>query len=74
MERKAPYEAMYGKKFKVGHLRVFGYTHTFPKKSERNLIPMLISALFWDTPITGRGTDYDKGICRVIHSQDVRFD
>ena len=33
-----------------------------------------LSALFWDTPITGRGTDYDKGICRVIHSQDVRFD
>ena len=76
VEGKTPYEAMYGEKPKVGHLRVFGctvYAH-IPKDERRKLDAKARKCIFLGYSNNRKGYRlYDQSIRRVIHSQDVRF-
>ena len=58
VEEKTSYEAIYGKKPKVGHLRVFSctaYPH-IPKDERQKLDPKAHMYIFWATLPIGRGT------------------
>ena len=76
VEGKTPYEALYGEKPKVGHLRVFGctaYPH-IPKDERRKLDAKTRKCIFLGYSSNRKGYRlYDQCIRRVIHSRDVRF-
>ena len=75
VEGKTPYEAIYGEKPKVGHLRVFGctaYSH-IPKDEREKLDAKARHCIFLGYPSNRKGYQlYDQSIHRVIHSRDVR--
>ena len=76
VEGKTPYEAIYGEKPKVKHLRVFGctaYSH-IPKDERQKLDAKARKCIFLGYPCNRKGYRlYDQSIRRVIHSRDVRF-
>ena len=76
VEGKTPYEALYGEKPKVGHLRVFGctaYAHIL-KDERRKLDAKAHKCIFLGYSSNRKGYRlYDQNIRRVIHSRDVRF-
>ena len=76
VEGKTPYEAIYGEKPKVEHLRVFGctaYSH-IPKDGRQKLDAKARKCIFLGYPCHRKGYRlYDQSIRRVIHSRDVRF-
>ena len=76
VEGKTPYEALYGVKPKVGHLRVFGctaYSHV-PKHERLKLDDKARKCIFLGYPTNRKGYRlYNQSSGRVIHSRDVRF-
>ena len=76
VEGKTPYEALYGMKPKVQHLRVFGciaYSHV-PKHERLKLHDKARKCIFLGYPMNRKGYQlYNLSSSRVIHSRDVRF-
>ena len=76
VEGKTPYEALYGVKPKVGHLRVFGctaYAHV-PTLEKLKLDDKARKCIFLGYPTNRKGYRlYNQSSGRVIHSRDVQF-
>ena len=76
VEGKTPYEALYGEKPKVRHLRVFGctaYSH-IPKDERWKLDTKTRKCIFLGYSSNRKGYQlYDQCIRRVIHSRHARF-
>ena len=72
-----PYEALYGEKPAVGHLRAFGcsaYSH-IPKDERQKLDDKSHKCIFLGYSHNRKGHWlYDESKCKVIHSWDIRFD
>ena len=76
VEGKTPYEAAYGKKPNVGHLKVFGcsaYSYV-PKDERQKLDSKARKCIFLGYPCNRKGYQlYDQSIRRVIHSRHITF-
>ena len=76
VEGKTPFEALYGEKPKVGHMRVFGctaYSH-IPKDERQKLDPKTRKCIFLGYPSNRKGYRlYDQDAQKVIYSRDVTF-
>ena len=76
VEGKTPYEAIYGEKPNVGHLKVFGcsaYSY-IPKDERQKLDSKARKCIFLGYPCNRKGYRlYDQSIRRVIHSRHVAF-
>ena len=73
---RTPYEALYGEKPKVEHLRVFGcaaYSH-IPKDERSKLDAKARKCIFLGYSINRKGYRlYDQKGLKIIHSRDVTF-
>ena len=76
VQGKTPYEALYGEKPAVGHLRVFGctaYCH-IPTDERQKLDDKSRKCIFLGYSLNRKGYRlYDQSKCKVIHSRDVSF-
>ena len=77
LKEMAPFEAWYGKKPSVNHLRVFGcsgYVH-IPKDQRSKLDPKAKKCIFLGYGATRKGYRlYDQKKSCIVHSHDVVFD
>ena len=76
LDGKTPFEAWYGKKPNVSHLRVFGctaYIHV-PKDERKKLDPKAKKCIFLGYGTTRKGYRlYNQKTSSIVHSRDVVF-
>ena len=76
LDDKTPFEAWYGKKPNVSHLRVFGcsaYTHV-PKDQRKKLDSKAKGCIFLGYATSRKGYRlYDQKTSSIVHSRDVVF-
>ena len=76
LDDKTPFEAWYGKKPNVNHLRVFGcsaYTHV-PKDQRKKLDSKAKGCIFLGYATSRKGYRlYDQKTSSIVHSRDVVF-